>query len=616
MTSKPILSFDLAGMLPISKPKFPSVEKISNGVYLGRVRTRNIPFCWNPNPSLGMKNPHIAVLGVTGSGKSCTIKTIFTGALCFLDLDGILTLDFKGEYSSLVENLGGKVVYFGRGGRINPFELAGVHITDRINQVVEMFKALNDWGPRQTNVFTECLKKAYEEKGFAGNGPYPSDEFAPTIKEVVKQLEKRRGHAKSQDEKNRIDSLLEYLGRAVEGGAYDFWSAASNVKVSDLLTSLVSIDLSNVNDIKAKEFIAWTLLQFIYAQLKGTSALKVMIVLDECHRICKDKNSLPVKLIKEGRSAGFAILVGTQSPFDVDDEILSNAGTRIIHQVDKSNYVYEISKTLGLTRREEEIIKTLGIGECLIQINADPTRPAVVKVDYDMIKDMDQQQLLKSENPKNQSCIKKTSSENSKLDEIETKLLVDIAENPVSQVVERYKKIGVNEYQGNKAQKSLFEKKLIEALSLNDLQGKYWGKALKLNEEGKRFLQQIGYANLVEESKRKGGILHQHVIHQIERIVKERGFEAQREAPIGKGRTVDLVVEEKLAIEVETGESDVSANVEKLADTTFEKVLIVCTNSQVKQRAEEKAKALLDKKALNVIEVKEFLELISSGALI
>ncbi|MEM2567223.1 MAG: ATP-binding protein [Candidatus Bathyarchaeia archaeon] len=593
-----ILSFDLAGLIPISKPKFPSLEKISKGVYLGRVSVRNIPFFWNPDPSTGMKNPHIVVLGVTGSGKSCTMKTIITMAWCLLDLEGILIIDFKGEYSSLVENLGGKVVYFGKGGKINPFELAECHVNDRINQVVEMFKALNNWGPRQTNVFTECVKRAYAEKGFVGNGPYPPDENAPKLKDVVEQLKRMKENSKSQDTRNRIDALLEYLERTSEGGSYDFWSSSSNVKVGDLLSSLVNIDLSGINDIKAKEFIAWTILQYIYAQLRGINKLRVMIVLDECHRICKDKHSLPVKLIKEGRSAGFAVLVGTQSPFDVDDEILSNAGTRIIHQIDKSNYVYEISKTLGLTRREEEIIKTLGIGECLVQINSDPSRPAVVKIDYDLIKDIDASEKLHSL-PEN--SMEKRGVE---LEEVETKLLLDIAENPASKIVERYKRIGVNEYQGNKAQRKLLEKGLVESFTLKDLEGNYWGKTLRLTEKGIATLTSLGF-NL-KESMRRGGTLHLHIIKQIEDLLTREGLSFQEEFPVGNGRTVDLYVYGKAAIEVETGESNMEKNLEKLSGLDCLKI-VVCANSSVKRKVEEIAKNFEEVK---VVETKEFSEVL------
>jgi DNA helicase HerA-like ATPase len=135
---KPILSFDLAGMLALSKPKFPSLGKISRGVYLGRVRGRKIPFFWNPDPKQGMKNPHVTILGVSGSGKSTTIKTILSMAWCFLDLKGILIIDFKGEYSSLVENLGGKVVYFGRGGKINQ------SIPSKFLQIISKLKVILD----------------------------------------------------------------------------------------------------------------------------------------------------------------------------------------------------------------------------------------------------------------------------------------------------------------------------------------------------------------------------------------------------------------------------------------------------------------------------------------
>jgi predicted transcriptional regulator len=402
-----------------------------------------------------------------------------------------------------------------------------------------------------------------------------------------------------QDAKNRIDSLLEYLERTSEGGSYDFWSSSSNVKVSDLLSSLVNIDLSGVNDIKAKEFIAWTILQYIYAQLKGINKLRVMIVLDECHRICKDKHSLPVKLIKEGRSAGFAIIVGTQSPFDVDDEILSNAGTRIIHQIDKSNYVYEIVKTLGLTKREEEIIKTLGIGECLIQINSDPSRPVVVKVDYELIKDLD----MHFENREVESQAEKREME---LEDNEMKLLLDILQNPNSKIVERYKRIGINEYQGNKAQRKLMKKGLIESLTLKDLEGKYWGKTFKLTEKGKALLESLGHN--FKETKRKGGILHQHIIKQIENLLTEEGLKYQKEFPVGNGRTVDLLIEGKTVIEVETGESNIENNLSKLSKLNYNKI-VVCSTCNLKKKVEDMAKNF---EGIKIVEVKEFLDVLKS----
>ena len=63
----------------------------------------------------------------------------------------------------------------------------------------------------------------------------------------------------------------------------------------------------------------------------NTNRLRLAIVLDEAHRLAKDV-TLP-KLMKEGRKFGIAVIVASQGINDFHQDILGNAGTKVIFRV-------------------------------------------------------------------------------------------------------------------------------------------------------------------------------------------------------------------------------------------------------------------------------------------
>jgi len=69
-----------------------------------------------------------------------------------------------------------------------------------------------------------------------------------------------------------------------------------------------------------------------------------------------------------------------------------------------------------------------------------------------------------------------------------------------------------------------------------------------------------------EPSKRLGGVAREYWKHRVADHLGKEGYEVQLEAPVGNGQTIDVLSErgdETLAIEIETGKSDVGANVRK-----------------------------------------------------
>src|SRR5207245_1746298 len=72
--------------------------------------------------------------------------------------------------------------------------------------------------------------------------------------------------------------------------------------------------------------------------------IRLAIVLDEAHRLARDV-TLP-KIMKEGRKFGIAVIVASQGLGDFHQDVLSNAGTKIIF---RTNYP-ESRKVSGFIR--------------------------------------------------------------------------------------------------------------------------------------------------------------------------------------------------------------------------------------------------------------------------
>ncbi len=76
------------------------------------------------------------------------------------------------------------------------------------------------------------------------------------------------------------------------------------------------------------------------------------------------------------------------------------------------------------------------------------------------------------------------------LTEREKALLVDVAENPKTKLVDRYKRCGLNSYQGNRAKNGLAERGVVEVIDVPTKTGMV--RHLVITEKGKEVLEEIG----------------------------------------------------------------------------------------------------------------------------
>ena len=381
-----LYSSDVASRGIITRPPEPPPEFVvgdpSDSVYIGRTAVFNQPFHWTYQ---NVTNPHIAVVGITGAGKSYFIKTFLTRAN-FVWGSNALIIDWAGEYREWVRQAGGKILALGKGSYLNLLDLAGMRPLDRIKQVVRSLEILTDLGqyPEQKRLTEQAIEKAYINKGFRLSLKNQKDALGnplvpPTLKDVVKVLEDMSASG-TYEYPIELDNAIYRLTKFTQEGE-DYFAQQSTIKLNELISSgLVDLDLSGLPDEELRALAALTILQFIKEKMRAMGwakkkGLRLIVVLDEAWKIAKDENSDAVMIVREGRKYQFALLVASQNPTDISEAIFSNVGTTFILRVKFERFLDYLQNTLNFSDYMRKQIARLGVGQAAVNMALQTSTP-------------------------------------------------------------------------------------------------------------------------------------------------------------------------------------------------------------------------------------------------
>jgi hypothetical protein len=175
-------------------------------------------------------------------------------------------------------------------------------------------------------------------------------------------------------------------------------------------------------------------------------------------------------------------------------------------------------------------------------------------------------------------------------------MLENIALKPFLGLVKRFKELGLKVSHGYKVIEELMAHNLIMPLTIDG------NRLYELTAYGKKSLGKKF------SHRGRGGLEHRYYIEKIkEHYLANEGFTFVEKDDI------DLVVEtieKKLALQVETGKSDIQANLTKLGRYAADFKYVVTTNPETEIRIKEMLKDLLipDKENIHIRFVKDFLK--------
>ena len=359
---------------PPEPPASILIHPPDKGIYIGQTRIFNVPFYWNPDL---LVNPHIVVVGITGSGKSYFLKTFLTRAGLYWNSNALI-FDWAGEYRQWVKETGGKIIRLGKGEYINLLDLGGMRPLDRIQQVMSIFELLTDVGkyPEQYRLIETAIERAYVEAGFKLDSREQYDELGrplvpPTLKDVLKILETIRREG-AYEYPAELENAV-YKVRKFARPGQDFFAKQSTISLDEMINSgIVDVDLTGLPTEDFRAMAALTLLQFIKERMRiegqSKGAIKLFVVLDEAWKISREENTDVVMIAREGRKYRFGLIVASQNPTDINQAIFSNVGTVFIFKVKLANFLNYLQGTLNFSNWMRQQISMLGVGQCAVNM--------------------------------------------------------------------------------------------------------------------------------------------------------------------------------------------------------------------------------------------------------
>jgi hypothetical protein len=364
---------------------------------------------------------HAFVAGVTGSGKTNTIKNLLQQA----DKAGapfLVIEPAKAEYRRLLNlpALSDRLQVFTLGNelvaplRLNPFEVVGwpensvgVHL-DLLRSVFTA--SFGMWTPLP-QILEQCLYSIYADRGWdiLGNqnprlagDPDPAPAF-PTISELAAKVEEvigRLGYDEEVTSRMRA-ALLTRLNSLRTSGKGAMLDVQRSLPMEVLLESPSVLELEGMGDDDDKAFLMGLLfirlVEYRRAEEKrrkapGKQGLKHLLVIEEAHRLLaavgerREEEGNPrgkavetfANLLAEIRAYGQGVLVADQVPVKLAPEVIKNTNLKIAHRVVAADDRAALAGAMAMNDRQAHALATLTVGQAAAFAEGDDA-PVVLK---------------------------------------------------------------------------------------------------------------------------------------------------------------------------------------------------------------------------------------------
>ncbi len=354
---------------------------------------------------------HIFVSGLTGSGKTTTVKHI----LHSIDTPFLVIESAKREYRRLLTDAkydGNLRVYtVGDSGvspiRHNPFMvLPGVSLITHIDNLKSIFYAsFSLYGP-MPYILEKCIYNIYKDRGWnltTGNhqrvkiktfADCQTHRFIyPTIRDLIDDVNryvKEELEYKGELQDNIRSAIVARLESLAVGAKGFLFNTHDFRNIEDLLKGRVVFELESLSDDDDKAFFVGLMLALVseYRQcsarestLTHTDDLHHVLVIEEAHRLLKNVQTERTSemignpkgkavesfcnLIAEMRSYGQGVIVAEQIPTKIAPDVIKNTNTKIIHRLVSIDDQIAVGTGLGLEEQECRYLNQLSAGTAL-----------------------------------------------------------------------------------------------------------------------------------------------------------------------------------------------------------------------------------------------------------
>jgi len=558
---------------------------------------------------------HIGIFGRSGSGKT-NVAYIIINELKNKKKP-FLIFDWKKNYRDLLSDDKFKdLLVFTVGTKTSPFFFnplippPGTPPKVWLKKLVEITAHSFFLGAGVMHLLQNALDFTYKQYNVYDDNP----EKYPTFRDVQEYIDKLRTKGR---EMLWHASTKRALGSLCFGPMDEVVNNRVSFSIEELLEKDIVLELDALTD-DCKTFFIEALLLWIhhYRMHEGKrEVFKHAMIIEEAHHILLKKKqqmeggeAITDVVLREIRELGESVILIDQHPSLISIPALGNTNITIGMNLKHGDDVNALAKSMLLTRDQNNYPGMLEVGKAIVKIQSRYPNPFLVsfplaktqrKISVEAIKKrMDS--FYKKYNRKKLEEIKRKEisvSSHYDLSPQERDFLIDVFNHPHSSMSERYKRLSFNNRLGNKIKDCLVKKGLFTPVEVAIKKGRI--KLLELTEKGTKILDVMGYEK--KPQKGEGGIEHEYWKKKIGDHYRKKGYKVFEEYEIRKGKKVDLFAkkeDEKIAIEVETGKSDIEANIKKVAGLDCQMIFYA-----VNREVEKKIKEIVEREGVENVKV-------------
>lgn len=574
---------------------------------------------------------HILIAGRSGSGKT---------NLTFVLMDGIissgikvLALDWKRGYRDLMSRYRDLRVYtIGRD--IAPFRFnplippAGCEPHLWIKLIVDVMASAYLGGEGVISLLVAGLDHLYSQFGIFDQ----TQRSWPTIQDLLAWLRtaKLKGRAAMwQASAERILLAMTYG----EFGAV--LNTKDNSPVAELLDHNVVLEMDGLSSSSDKVMFSEALTLYLYRCRLAAgpqSRLTNVIVLEEAHNLLlkkatESRESVLETSIRMVRQYGLGYVFVDQSASLLSKVAFANSYATLALSQKLRSDVQAISGAMNLSDEQKEALNTLAIGTAVVRLADEHPEPFLVKVPLCSVREgsiSDTQVQAKwhgchgdtiannaeptavppiplpdkkeegngnhldiqiedtrppsprqsSEEDKPCDCHPGPPDKNLSREEI--RFLHDVAARPLSTTVARYQSLNLSRRRGNAVREALTSAGAIERVGIATRCGQV--VLCDLTDSGRMLCSRLG---IDPGPKSRESLEHRFWVRQTAHWFEGQGYEVVFEHSVKGNGAIDILATkpgEKVAVEVETGKSDVKENIAKIRHAGFDRIVLLATS--------------------------------------
>jgi CRISPR/Cas system-associated exonuclease Cas4 (RecB family) len=333
-------------------------SKQMQGVELGiSIDDPTVSIEWNPwGGSPALTNGHMLIVGTSGSGKTQVLRAILSELVNKNVLP--LVFDYNDDYvdDDFREPYGFKLVNPLHGLPINPLELTpdlkdgNISVMSGVFEIAGILRRIYGLGPIQEVNLRNAIAECYLDYGMSKDSKKIPEKGFPLFEEVENKILEIPSHASLLARLSPIFSLGLFMGSQSDDSFNEFIRKPRIIRLVPLPTEEVKLAVT--------EFILLKLYNYLMT-CENLLTPNRAIIIDEAHKVTN--SAAVVKLFREIRKKGVAMILSSQKAKDFDPDIHSNAASVLFlknSEITDRKYVADQLKSTD--KQKNEIIDSLG----------------------------------------------------------------------------------------------------------------------------------------------------------------------------------------------------------------------------------------------------------------